>query len=477
MGSSYSNLTLRGADRERTIAALSEWGREAIVGPERDGAFVVFDEAAEQDPTTLSELAAQLTAELGGVALAATVYDDDVLYLALSRKGRVPDEYDSNPGYWDGSDAPPCGGNARLLSAAFGVPAARQRVEAILRDADGEYRDEFATEHHAALARALGLPPECVGLGYKYVRRGDEPDLLRQSTRVTRPAPGAGGAADAARDRRRAAVEAHAARVAHPANQYLHAFAACDAPAMRALFRGEPDLDDPVSGRVRDDDALGAHVERIRTLFAGRKVEFRPGLLLESPARTIANGQLVVVNGRSTVAVGVACVWDPDPVSGIAPVRVYYPQKELTGRDAVRPPLPAMPETVPVPPVVARHLSALATGDVDLLEDTCGEVPIWNPLGRLEALRLLYGARLGVDGAVVLSPRVVTPGPFAVGLECVATTWDGVDVAPTTVFVYVGLRNDKVEGVTVLSDVGPNREARVAALRRLSSSPSPGSGT
>src|ERR687886_692486 len=111
MGSSYSNITLHGPDRARIIQAVRDRGRRAFVGPEVNGCVVVFDEDSDTDAGLAADVACKLTGDLDGVALAATVYDEDVLFLSLARGGEVIDQYISRPGYYQGDDTPPEGGN------------------------------------------------------------------------------------------------------------------------------------------------------------------------------------------------------------------------------------------------------------------------------------------------------------------------------------------------------------------------------
>ena len=120
MGASYSNITLHGPERGRIIQALEARGRQAYVGPAADGFVVVFDEQSEDDPELGAELARELTSELGGVALAAMVHDDDVFLYSLARDGQVVDRYDSWPGFPDGPGTPP---------ARAGFTARRRRAE------------------------------------------------------------------------------------------------------------------------------------------------------------------------------------------------------------------------------------------------------------------------------------------------------------------------------------------------------------
>lgn len=179
MGGFYTNYTLRGSSQQAVAAALA--GRRAAVTPAVDGCVVVFDEASDdQDQGCIAELASRLSSEFHCPVLAVLNHDDDILWYQLYINGKLVDEYDSSPGYFDPSAEPsaPAGGDARQLCAAFAasdVPA----VERVLRKSS--YDDDgyvFAFERHADLVRALGLPEFAVGTAYASFDRDEYPEGL-----------------------------------------------------------------------------------------------------------------------------------------------------------------------------------------------------------------------------------------------------------------------------------------------------------
>ena len=175
MGNFYTNITLRGPGQDEVTEFLKRRGASAYVSPADRGFTVVYEERCDtQDADVLKELAADLSAEFRCPALAALNHDDDILWLALYRDGEALDEYDSAPGYFEGEDLPPSGGDARRLCEVLGAAgAAAEKVERILRAPDDEYT--FACERHLDLVRALGLTPYAVGLGFNYVQEGEAP--------------------------------------------------------------------------------------------------------------------------------------------------------------------------------------------------------------------------------------------------------------------------------------------------------------
>jgi hypothetical protein len=171
MGNFYANITLVDADAEAVVNALASLKREAWVATER-ATVVVFDRACdEQDVEQLEQLTVALTKRLQCSALAACNHDDDTLLLVLATSGKMLDRYNSNPGYFDGREESPSGGNAERLSAVFHSPAAVVDVERALRADHAEYVLEV--DRHRALQSALGMPETLSFLGYRYVSAGD----------------------------------------------------------------------------------------------------------------------------------------------------------------------------------------------------------------------------------------------------------------------------------------------------------------
>ena len=172
MGNFYVNYTLRGPSQQDVAAALV--GRRARVTPEHNGCVVVFDEESDsQNPAAIVALAAKLSAGLGCPLLAVLNHDDDILWYQLYVQGKLVDEYDSTPGYFDIREAPsaPEGGDAGRLSETFGGDATA--VEAVLR---GSY--VFAFGRHAALADALGISDYGVGTSFQSFDFDELPDGL-----------------------------------------------------------------------------------------------------------------------------------------------------------------------------------------------------------------------------------------------------------------------------------------------------------
>ena len=171
MGSFYTNITVKGAFQQELADFIQAQGRIAYVSNTVRGYTVVFDEKCEeQDTRVLAKLASKLSKKLRCRALAVLNHDDDILLYQLYENGKLADEYDSCPDYFDmetTSPRPPQGGDLRKLAETFGVEYPGDEAAAILR------RDDyaFAVERHEELARVLGLPDFVAGLGYRYLEQ------------------------------------------------------------------------------------------------------------------------------------------------------------------------------------------------------------------------------------------------------------------------------------------------------------------
>jgi len=186
MGNFYTNFTLKGPSQQAVADALS--GRSAVVTPAQDGCIVVFDEQSDgQDSGVITELASGLSRKLHCPVLAVLNHDDDILWYQLYLSGKLADQYDSSPGYFDASAKPsaPAGGDAQKLCSAFGAGSAAE-VESILRKSsfdEGGYT--FAVERHADLVRSLGIPDFGVGTGFRSITDGELPEGLDEDSILT----------------------------------------------------------------------------------------------------------------------------------------------------------------------------------------------------------------------------------------------------------------------------------------------------
>lgn len=171
MGSFYVNVTLLDVSVDSVQAA---WPGPAFACA--DGSDVLLFAEADDQQEVLS--AGPLSGQLGCVAVAFGVHDDDLCFFEVHRDGgqlvagAVPDpaEVFDLP-----EPSPPS--DAAALVAAVG----RGDVDALASALDRE--PLFASDSHESIARALGLPTSGVDFGFRYLAEGEDewdgPPLVR----------------------------------------------------------------------------------------------------------------------------------------------------------------------------------------------------------------------------------------------------------------------------------------------------------
>ena len=178
MGSFYTNVTLVGIDAAPVIELLESQGRRAfvgIVGPD----LVVYDEAGESQDGSHAALAAELSTIFATKSLAALNHDDDILFLQAFDEGTLVGEYNSDPDYFEDMGGGP--GEAGSLDGAA-LTALFGRGDAVAVQALLDEDAVFASDQHAAILDVLGLPAAACPFGFNYLRDGDIPDGLDDST-------------------------------------------------------------------------------------------------------------------------------------------------------------------------------------------------------------------------------------------------------------------------------------------------------
>ena len=176
MGNWYKNITVCGPTQADVVGALQAHDRHAYVTPTHDGVTVVFDRASDDSgsPGELGDLAMVLSQDLMCPALAAAVFDDDVLLLGLYDQGAQVGEYNS---------AGPSTLGASSLSRAFRATARTPLVWAVLI-CPRIPLFVFESFRHRLLLGLLQHPAWAFAAGYKYISRGESPEDLEATALV-----------------------------------------------------------------------------------------------------------------------------------------------------------------------------------------------------------------------------------------------------------------------------------------------------
>ncbi len=195
MGGFYGSVQVRGEDREAVRAALEELARKKrrfLLGPPLDGWIGVYPSGHGQDFRVARALARRLPGEL----IAMLVHDDDVFAYEYYRDGRLIDQYDSIPDYFEPVTEEQrrrlrgrSGRFAHLAKDPAKFAAIRERLAAQKHD-----RVVFASELLEEFAEALGIRNAVTS--YEYLQENEEtediegwdhfihaPDLSREKAR------------------------------------------------------------------------------------------------------------------------------------------------------------------------------------------------------------------------------------------------------------------------------------------------------
>jgi hypothetical protein len=173
MGNFYKNVTVLGPSQADVVGVLERHARIAYVTPSHQGITVVFDREVDAagGPAELGDIALTLSQDLACTTIAAAVYDDDVLLLALYQRGTQIGEYNSS----GGSTL-----SAASLGRAVGLSRARVLLVWAVLGAPRLPLFLFETWRHFLLLRFLRMPAWAGGTGYKYVHQGEPPPDLGQ---------------------------------------------------------------------------------------------------------------------------------------------------------------------------------------------------------------------------------------------------------------------------------------------------------
>ena len=130
-------------------------------------------------------------------------------------------------------------------------------------------------------------------------------------------------------------------------------------------FAGEPEVHDPVFGRIKGVAAFRAFVIETSDWLQQHHatVDDVEHVILER--RGFEEVVLRLETDHGTVDLPVAVVAERQPDGRIDEVRVYFTGRPLTGRDVSRPPLLQPDPDLPLPDAVAAYLRACAEGHVE----------------------------------------------------------------------------------------------------------------
>jgi hypothetical protein len=236
--------------------------------------------------------------------------------------------------------------------------------------------------------------------------------------------------------------------------------------ALVGSFYEEPELFDPVRGRVRGVRAFEAFVVDMRDWLS------RHHASIEDVERVVGDDHgfaEVVLHLDSGVGIPVAIVNERRPGGRIGELRLYFSRWPLTGRHTNRAPLLQPDPELREADVVGEYQDALARGDVAAI------VAAFEPDGYArepaggehvhrgaDALRAFYELLFSNGGGIPLEHCTVTDNGRACALEYNVVRWGQTELPPQAgVAVYERGESGKLAAARIYDDVDPPLGSRM----------------
>ena len=231
--------------------------------------------------------------------------------------------------------------------------------------------------------------------------------------------------------------------------------------ALIESFAGEPELHDPMRGRVRGVEAFTAFVADTRAWLARNEVtvEDRGHVILDEHGFEEVVLHLRRESGPVDLPVAVVADHTGDRLTEL---RVYSSSWPLTGRHVVRPPLLQSDPELRLPDAVGDYQRALEDGDVD------AAVAAFEPDGYVrepsgaehvhtgrDELRRLHEQQFSNGGGITLEHCTVMDDGRTCALEYNAIRWGETDLAPQAGVAMYVRGEGRLEAVRIYDDVDP----------------------
>ena len=244
---------------------------------------------------------------------------------------------------------------------------------------------------------------------------------------------------------------------------YFDGLMAGEPDALVGSFAAEPELHDPVRGRVKGTRAFKAFVTEMNGWIARRNVTVENVEHVVSDRRGFEEVVLHLDGETGRVDLPLAIVADREADGRIDELRIYTSTWPLTDRHANRPPLLQPDPELRVSDVVAEYQRALAAGDVDAI------VAAFEPNGYArepaggqyihrgrDDLRSFYQLLFSNDGGIPLERCALVDDGRACALEYNIVRWGKTELPPEAgVAVYVRGQSGKLAAVRIYDDADP----------------------
>ncbi len=244
--------------------------------------------------------------------------------------------------------------------------------------------------------------------------------------------------------------------------------------ALVGSFAAEPEVHQPVRGRIRGAPAFERFVTDTTTWMAENDVTVEDVDSIMMPARAVDELVLHVNGGAGNVDLPMALAADLGPHAHMKELRIYFSRWPLSGVRGVRPPLLQPDPDLEAPDIVGEYHRALAAGDVDaVVESFEPDGYVREPSGGASThrgtheLRAFYELAFSDRGVMPLELCAMADDGRACALEY-NTAARGQPDSPPGAGIAVHVRGDggKLAAVRFYDDIHPPLDRRANAQRR-----------
>jgi SnoaL-like domain len=233
--------------------------------------------------------------------------------------------------------------------------------------------------------------------------------------------------------------------------------------ALVGSFAGEPELHDPVRGRVKGAGAFARFVTETKAWLADRNVTVEDVNFILTPRRGVEEVVLHLDGDDGRIALPLALTGERSEDDRIVELRIYFSAWPLTGGHATRPPVLQPDPDLDVAGIVGEYQRALAAGDVEAtlaafepdgyMREPAGDAYVHRGT---DELRALYEAFFSNGGGIPLEHCAVTDDGRSCALEYNVVAWGRTHMQPEAgIAVYVRSDNGKLASARVYDDADP----------------------
>ena len=244
---------------------------------------------------------------------------------------------------------------------------------------------------------------------------------------------------------------------------YFDGLMAGEPDALVESFAAEPELHDPVRGRVKGRRAFEAFVREMNAWIARRNITVENVAHVVSKRHGFEEVVLHLDGEPERVDLPVAIVADREGDGHIDEIRVYFSTWALSRSHVNRPPLLQPDPELRAPGIVSEYQEALAGGDVDAI------VAAFEPDGYArepagdqylhrgpDALRSFYQRLFSNDGGIPLEHCALISDKRMCALEYNVVRWGQTELPPAAgVAVYALGKSGKLAAVRIYDGVDP----------------------